>query len=585
MEIYGKDSDRASFSLAINEFFRARREAVIKDFIYKFIGADTDLIAFEDIRKRLNAIERPNTTLEDIPINSIVGSVNRYEDFSRTFLPRTLEDRDRWARVLTTVQSPTGAPPIDVYQIGEIYFVLDGNHRVSVARRLNWKYIQAYVTKIESNVPLSPDDSADEIILKTEKAQFLEKTGLEELRPQVQFNLTAPGRYVNILQQIEAVHAKLYLEVDKEISYQDAVLSWCDEIYMPVAEIIRDREILKEFPGRTEADLFLWIVAYRLELAQELGWDLDMDAVAAKLADRFSPTGKRVRQRITRRVKNAILPEWMDTGPPTGAWRQEHFAFPSGRLFSSILVYINGSASGWSALDAALKFAHKEDAVIFGLHTIPKQVNPTISNQDDLQEKFSERLAQAGIQGKLAIDSGDPTLTIIQRGKWADLIVAPQILMPKQKEEMHDALRIPSLIQRLPTPILLVSQPASHLERMLLIYDGGSRAREALFLAAYLTIFWDLQFSVIPPTPTEPGKPNFSAEAQSFLETYGIAANYIPLPHTKDPRELLSHVEQTNPFDFLVISSPTDNKISRELFSYQTKQALPLTQKPILICR
>ena len=100
--------------------------------------------------------------------------------------------------------SPTGVPPIDVYQIGDSYFVMDGNHRVSVARQMGATYIEAYVTECRTRVPLSPDDDPNDLIVKAEYADFLENTKLDQIRPEVDLQVTTPGQYWELETHIEA---------------------------------------------------------------------------------------------------------------------------------------------------------------------------------------------------------------------------------------------------------------------------------------------------------------------------------------------------------------------------------------------
>lgn len=110
-----------------------------------------------------------------------------------------------------------GLPPIDVYQIGEVYFVKDGNHRVSVARQMGATHIQAYVTQIETGVPLLPDVQPDDLILKAEYAGFLEETHLDQVRPGVDLNMTVPGQYDKLKEHIEVHRHYMGLEQRREI--------------------------------------------------------------------------------------------------------------------------------------------------------------------------------------------------------------------------------------------------------------------------------------------------------------------------------------------------------------------------------
>ena len=157
--------------------------------------------------QKLHLGGRAERGIQTIPVAAIVGSVGRYTDFTRTFLPRRSNDQQRWAGVKAALVDDNGAglPPIDVYKVGEVYFVLDGNHRVSIARQEGLTHIDARVIEVRSPVPLTPDIQPDDLIIKAEYAEFLDHTRLNELRPQADFSVTAPGQYEKLNEHI-AVH-------------------------------------------------------------------------------------------------------------------------------------------------------------------------------------------------------------------------------------------------------------------------------------------------------------------------------------------------------------------------------------------
>ena len=138
---------------AVDDFYKARRRAQLHDIAAALRGASSRLLSYEDVRTRLQAVESSRRYLADIPLDSIVGSVGRYNDFTRTFLPKNNSAKQRWINVEVQMTGLEGLPPIDVYQLGDVYFVKDGNHRVSVARQLAFAYIQAYVTPSAKSRP------------------------------------------------------------------------------------------------------------------------------------------------------------------------------------------------------------------------------------------------------------------------------------------------------------------------------------------------------------------------------------------------------------------------------------------------
>ncbi|NWF80052.1 MAG: universal stress protein [Chloroflexi bacterium] len=117
---------------AVYHFRRAWSRAYLADILARLTGRSNDLIAFEEACRSLKGQVSSQRELREIPLDAIVGSVGRYTDFTRQFLPRRCSDEDRWSHVMAVMDDPPGTPPIHVYQIGAAYFVLDGNHRVSI---------------------------------------------------------------------------------------------------------------------------------------------------------------------------------------------------------------------------------------------------------------------------------------------------------------------------------------------------------------------------------------------------------------------------------------------------------------------
>lgn len=244
---------------------RARRDAVISDILSVFSNRRNYLLSFDEVQTRLRLTHKNYRGLQDVPVERILGSVGRYRDFTRTFLPRHDDLRERWERVNASAFS-RGMRPIEVYQVGEAYFVLDGNHRVSIARQTGMSTISAHVWEFETPVGLSAEADLDEVIIKAEYADFLRRTGLDVLRPEADIVFSTPGRYLELEYQIALYQLVLEKIDDEPVSYEDAVTAWYDMIYEPAIQIIRERGIMERFEGRTEADLFAWVWRHHQEL-------------------------------------------------------------------------------------------------------------------------------------------------------------------------------------------------------------------------------------------------------------------------------------------------------------------------------
>lgn len=259
-------------------FRRSHSAAQMQDLLGLIRGKTTDLVSYEEVARRVKAYQQIEMGTQMIPLSQIVGSVGRYRDFTREFLPRTNISKERWLRVDQVLNSQTGYPPIEVYKIGEVYFVRDGNHRISVAHANGLTHIEAYVTDVRTDIPLTLDDfERDEWLLKIERTEFLEKTQLDVLRPDNNVVITEPGRYRILLRHIFVHQYLRNLDLEREGSDQristwaEAVTSWYDNVYTPVVQALRDYKLLDQFPNRTEADMYLWITHHREELASHYG--------------------------------------------------------------------------------------------------------------------------------------------------------------------------------------------------------------------------------------------------------------------------------------------------------------------------
>ncbi len=277
------------------EFQSARRRAFIQDVLAELAGRPDSLLSFDDVREHLHLEgSGGDVRLQEIPLDKIVGSVGRYRDFNRAFLPRAPVDPERWTRI-ARLQAQQDLPPIDVFQVGDVYFVRDGNHRVSAARARNQKTIRARVVEIPVRVPLDPDTSPDDLILKAEYTEFLEKTALDRSFPDQRIELTRPGGYLGLLKQIEVHQFYMGLRSSHYPSLEEAAAHWYQEVYLPLVERIRAADILHRFPGRTEADLFLWITENRARLQMRYGLHDEADEAVSELESRRPSLWERAR--------------------------------------------------------------------------------------------------------------------------------------------------------------------------------------------------------------------------------------------------------------------------------------------------
>ncbi len=237
---------------------RARRKALVQRVVSTFKNDSVDLIPFEEVKTRLHLTQKYYRGLENIDLARIRGSVGRYRDFTSAFLPRRNHMRQRWQRV-NKIVSTQSMPPIEVYQVGKAYFVLDGNHRVSNARLEGLKTIAAYVCEFATPVGLSAEADLDEVITKAEYAEFLNRTHLDKRRPGQEIVFTCPRCYRELECLITMYREALEETRGEGTSYEDALLLWFDMVYTPAVHEIKKSGAMARFPGRTEADLFMWM--------------------------------------------------------------------------------------------------------------------------------------------------------------------------------------------------------------------------------------------------------------------------------------------------------------------------------------
>jgi hypothetical protein len=287
---------------AIQRFRQARRKADLVALLSKLTGKREDLLPFDEVRKTLSLTHPKREELRDIPLDSIVGSVNRYYDFTRQFYPLDDSDQDRWARVNQLVEEK-GLDPIEVYQVGDVYFVMDGNHRVSVARQMGSKTIQAYVKEFSSAVEVKPEDDILDVVLRLEHKELMEETKLDKVRPEIDFKVTVVNRYNEIKEHIAVHRYYLSQEQHREVPIEEAAASWVDNYYLPGIRVIRDHGILQDFPGRTETDLYLWLRKHQSELEESLNQQITDHDAAHDLSERF---GQKLWQKINRFFSNLV---------------------------------------------------------------------------------------------------------------------------------------------------------------------------------------------------------------------------------------------------------------------------------------
>lgn len=248
--------DRADFSAA-------RLKAFFRDVLAFLFGQRNELLSYDAVREKLRVGGPIYRGVKTVRIDRIVGSVNRYRDFDRAFLPTQTHTADRWQKVNRAFYKDVSLPPVMLYKVGEVYFVVDGNHRVSVAREKGQEFIEAEVRECSVRVPLIPGVTPDDLEILGAQVNFLERTSLDRLRPGAAVAPTILGGYERMLEHIAVHKYFMGLELRRDIDDEEAVTHWYDTVYTPLVEAVRKTGMIEKFPNRAASDLYLWVIDHQ----------------------------------------------------------------------------------------------------------------------------------------------------------------------------------------------------------------------------------------------------------------------------------------------------------------------------------
>ncbi|MCX6056517.1 MAG: DUF4032 domain-containing protein [Chloroflexi bacterium] len=290
-----------------NDFSRAYMKSFWRSIFSWIRNSSNELLPFDEVVKRMPLRGQHYLGFRQIETAKVIGSVSRYHDFDRAFLPRQTHTRARWESIDRAYFQDVILPPIEVYKVGEIFFVKDGNHRVSVAQERGQVYMDAYVVEID--IPGTVDESLDlnNLVLTHEKAEFLGKTRLDLLVPDERICFSIPGQYDRLLQHIGVHRWFMGEKLNRPIHDDESVLGWYRDVYLPLMKIIQKHQILKEFPQRTETDLYLWIIEHRWYLAEELHRKVSLESAAEHFSKQFSTRPFRHFRQLYHWIKNKLV--------------------------------------------------------------------------------------------------------------------------------------------------------------------------------------------------------------------------------------------------------------------------------------
>ncbi len=229
-------------------------------------------LPYEEVIAALGFVIEHRVGLEVVPLDAIVGTVDRGRDFDRTFRPTSGRVRSRWEHIAAAMRRGESMPPVDLVRIGEIYFVRDGHHRVSVARALGRVDIDGYVTEVVTGVGAEQTITLADLPLKSHTRVFFERVPLPD-DARVEIELTDPWDYSVLAEAVEAWGFRTVQDRGEPIGRRETAFLWLENEYRPVVEMLREADLIGD---RTDTEAYLRISAERYRLLRTHRWDDDV---------------------------------------------------------------------------------------------------------------------------------------------------------------------------------------------------------------------------------------------------------------------------------------------------------------------
>lgn len=260
---------------AENDFTRMRRQQVLSR-LSTWLRREPDdvniMLPFDEVVEALGRVSERRIGLHTIRLDSIVGSVDRTRDFDRRFRPTSARVRERWQRLALAARRGESVPPIDVYRVGDLHFIVDGHHRVSVAHALGLDLIDAYVTEVVTRINAHGIRHRGDLIVKDYRRLFLERVPLTgEARASVV--LADPWEYAMLGEHVEAWGFRLMQDEGAFLDRATIARRWYAEEYRPVVELLRQADMVGTRP---ETEAYMWVAGERYRLIRNHRWDHDV---------------------------------------------------------------------------------------------------------------------------------------------------------------------------------------------------------------------------------------------------------------------------------------------------------------------
>ena len=560
---------------ALDDFRRARSKAALQRFWAGIQGRSLDLLPYDEISAKLRAVSQTDRGIKQVPLKDIVGSVNRIQDFDRNFLPLRDDDIHRWAGVKTAMTSPLakGVPPVSLYQLGDAYFVLDGNHRVSIAKEMGMETIEAYVMEVKTRVPVSSSLTADELILKTAYVNFLEDTRIDQILPGDDFSLHLVENYPLLKEHISVHQYYMGIENNRPISFEEAVLDWYETLYFPVVAMIESSGLHHAFRDLTLTDLYLWLLDQQQTLQQDLGIALKAENVLDYAADQEGIKPESGWSTAEEQIMQVLL---RDEEQPQNPYQD--------CLFQHVTVALNEDDPDWIALEQAIFVNRCPGGAIRGVHVESSGEKKTEEEVDVYQQRFDQRLFEAGMTGKFFLRKGEPASALLEFSLLSDLLVLKLSHPPAASLMDRISHGIITILQQSRRPVLFVKDIPLPVSSILLPFDGGQRSKEALFVAAYYGARYGCPLHLLLVTSGSDKDEVNRYYAETYLERLGVKAVYhegTSESYTDDVVDLTESLSVST----LILGGYENATILDRVFSQSIDEILAQVSIPVMICQ
>ena len=257
---------------AEHDFLRARRSQVLSR-LATWLRREPDdvniMLPFHEVVAALGYAGETRLGPRVIGLDSIAGTVDRSRDFDRRFRPTSGRVRERWERLALAARRGEEIPPIEVYRVGELHFIIDGHHRVSVALAHGLSTIEAFVTVVRTKLDPSGIRYRGDLIVKDYRRLFLERVPLTG-HARASVIVSDPWDYARLGEHIEAWGFRLMQDEGRFTERATIAQRWFDEEYTPVVGMLRQADLVGD---RTDAEAYMWVASERYRLIRTHRWD------------------------------------------------------------------------------------------------------------------------------------------------------------------------------------------------------------------------------------------------------------------------------------------------------------------------